>query len=670
MTTKQCAATAPSQTGLFGEADLSQERLFQRNLRFLIATFSCMIASAFILLFVGAEPWPLVGNVISWIGLALGFPMFWLAAKTVFSRRPRLTTEVFITLALIAVVYEQGYWYASWIVFIMWLGESLMAWAGRHARNAVDALLRLVPRQARLVTPDGTAMVPVEEMRIGQIVAVHPGERVPTDGVVARGETAIDESMLTGEAVPADRGVGDEVFAGTYNLQGAIQVRVTAETADNTVTRIVNLMRQAQREHVPAQRTVDLFLKWFLPAVLVIAAVTGILTGSLERVAVILLVITPCAFAASTPLALVGAVGNAARRGIVIKGGSSLEALSRATTVLLDKTGTLTASTPELATLDAFAGFAEQDMLRLAAIAETQSSHPLARAVCDTAEARGLDVVEPDHFEVASGHGVLATIGDHRLAVGNERFFAQRGLSLPPEVREQAERREAAGHTVAYVLDRDIVIGVLGFLAQPRASAPAVIAGLRRLGVRHVVMVTGDRSRPAEAVAQRLGIEYKAQATPQAKLDEVQRYQRDGQVVAMVGDGINDSTALAAADVGVAMVEAGAEVAALAADVVVHGDHLGSVLSAAKLARRAIRTIQLNIGFAVGYNVIGLIFALAGLISPGAAALFHAASFISVVVNSALILGYHPTAPEELTSGRPGGSVERSTTVVPAGDQR
>ena len=688
MTTTQCDVTAAPPTGLFGEADLSQERLFRHNRLFLGAAFTCMAVSGLIGLLAPDQTGQLAGRWISILGLVLGYPLFWIAAKTIFNRRPRLTTEVFITIALVAVVYEGELWYASWVVFIMWLGETLMAWAGRHARSAIDGLLRLVPRQARVVTDGGLRTIPVEQVAVGQQVMVHPGERIPVDGVVYRGSTAVDESMLTGEAIPVDRGPGEEVFAGTYNLQGAIGVRVTRTTGQNTVARIVELMRKAQREHVPAQRTVDLFLRWFLPLVLLIAAAVGIATGSLERVAAILLVITPCAFAASTPLAVIATVGNAAKRGIVIKGGSALEALSRASVVLLDKTGTLTASTPRLTTVDALGDrtadgqfatgqFATptidaDDVLRLAAAAEKPSSHPLARAVCAAASERGIEPADPEEFEVASGHGVIAVAGGHRLAVGNARFLAGRGLRLPDDARAVAARREDEGHTVAYVAvscatpapgrrgradtashasasGGGTVIGVLGFLAPPRANAARVIAGLRRLGVRELVMVTGDRSRPAEAVARQLGIEYRAQATPEAKLAEVQRHQRGGHVVAMVGDGINDSTALAAADVGIAMVSAGAEVAAMAADVVVHGDHLDRVLATARLARRGIRTIQLNILFATIYNLIGLALAMLGVISPGTAALFHAASFISVVVNSSLVLGYDPKVPADRT---------------------
>ncbi|AKH83954.1 hypothetical protein AA958_19145 [Streptomyces sp. CNQ-509] len=642
MSTTATSTSPSSGGGLFGEADFSQERLFRRNLVFFTAATLCMLAGRVLNWWVGTEPWPDVSKAISLIGLSLGIPMFWIALKTLLFERNKLTTEVFITLALVAVVYEEEYWYASWVVFILWLGETLMAWAGRHARNAVEALLKLIPRQARLLTPDGPATVPVEHVRVGQIVEVRPDERIPVDGQIVQGETSVDESMLTGEAVPAEHGVGENVFAGTSNLQGTIQVRATTTVEDNTVAHIVGLMRQAQQAYIPAKRTVDLFLRWFLPLVLLAAAITWFNTGSMDRVAAILLVITPCAFSASTPLALIATVGAAARRGLVIKGGAAIEACSRAKVVLLDKTGTLTAATPQLTTIDAFGSHSEAEVLQLAAIAEKHSTHPLARAVGAAAAERGLKVEDPEDFEVASGHGVTATHAGRRLTVGNERFLDRTNIAIPGPVRARAAEREAAGHTLAYVLCDGTVIGLLGFLAQPRGNAAAVIGGLRKLGVQHVVMVTGDRSSPAQAVASQLGIDYHSQATPEDKLAEVQRWQDQGYVVAMVGDGINDSTALAKADVGVAMVGAGAEVAALAADIVVHGDHLSRVLTVARLCRRGIRTIQLNIFFATVYNIVGLILALYGLISPGTAVLFHAASFISVVLNSATVLLYRP----------------------------
>lgn len=667
MSSSCSATTEPPQTqGLFGEADLSEVRLLRRNLRFVIATGVLMLASGVLALVSSAEHIVLASEAMAIAGIALGYPLYWTAVKTVVSKHPRLTTEVFITLALVAVIFEGLYWYASWIVFVMWGGESLMAWAGRHARSSIEELLKLVPRKARVLDGDGDneteRSMPVEDVEVGQRVVTHPGERIPVDGVIESGDTAVDESMLTGEAVPVDKSSGDEVFAGTYNLHGSIAMRTTKAASQNTVARLVELMRKAQREHIPAQKTVDMFLHWFLPAILLTAVAFGIATGSLERVAVILLVVTPCAFAASTPLAVVTTVGNAARRGIVVKGAGALEAATRTDTVLLDKTGTLTASTPQLVTVDAIGDNDEHDVLRLAAIAEQPSGHPLAEAVCAAAAERGITASRPDEFQLAPGHGVTAVSGEHRLAIGNKRFLDQLGVTLTPQIERVAAEREEQGHTVAYVLDHGVIIGVLGFIALPRRNAKDVIDGLRALGMRELVMVTGDQSRPAQATAKQLGIECRAQVTPEAKLDEVTRHRDEGKVVMMIGDGVNDSSALAAADVGIAMVSPGGEVAAVASDVVVHGDKLSRVLAFARLARHGIRTIKINILFTIVYNVVGLVLGMLGVISPGVAGLFHAASFISVVINSALVLRYNPKVPEEPESEVPAS--ERSRVAV------
>lgn len=640
-----CDSEDSAGNGLFGTADLSQTRLFRRNLSFLVASAACMLTGAVIDLFFHGQPWPTVVEAVGLCGLALGYPMYWLAAKTVLFARRKLTTEVFITLALVAVIYVGKYWYASWVVFIMWLGETLMAWAGRHARSGVEELMRLVPRTARVSRGDASRQVPVEDVAIGDLVLVNPGERIPVDGVIMRGDTAVDEAMITGEAVPVDRGPGDEVFAGTFNLQGAVGVRTTRAAGDNTVARIVALMRQAQADRLPVQHTVDRFLAWFLPLVIVAAALSGILTGSLERAATILLVITPCAFSASTPLALIATIGNAARRGIVIKGGSCIEACSRATVVLLDKTGTLTNSTPDLTTVVVAEGRSETEVLRLAAVAEGSSSHPLASAVVRAAERGGLQVPTPESFEVASGHGIRASWSGHAIAVGSRRFIDEAGMAIPTDLLEAARRLEGDGQTLAFVADGGVVVGVLGFFAPARANAPSVIDGLRRLGVRELVMLTGDRSAPAASVARGLGIRYRAEATPQAKVEEVRSWRQQRSVVMMVGDGINDASALAAADVGVAMVAAGAEVAASAADVIVHGDDLASVLATARLARRGVWAIRTNVFFATAYNIVGLALALSGVIPLTVAVLFQAASFLSVVVNSATVLHYNPRVP-------------------------
>ncbi|HEX5402695.1 MAG TPA: cation-translocating P-type ATPase [Pseudonocardiaceae bacterium] len=635
--------------GLYGAVDLSQTLLLRGKMRFFLAALVCMASSGALSLLAGPTgPARDTATAISLLGLCLGYPLFWVAAKTILFERNKLTSDVFVTLALIGVLYLHSYWYASWIVFIMWLGEILMAWAGGHARLAVEELLKFVPQYANVMRGDGRPhQVPVRSVAVGDVVVIQPGERIPVDGAVIRGQTSVDQSMLTGESVPVDAEPGDQVFAGTFNLLGTIQVRTATIATENTVAKIVGLMRNVQADRLPVQATVDRFMRWFLPVVLVGCVITFIVTRSVSHMTSVLLVITPCAFVASTPLAMVATIGNAARRGIVIKNGSCLEALARADVALVDKTGTLTTALPVLAEVQPLTGSTD-DLLQAAAVAERSSTHPLARAVVDAALARGIEVDEPDSFRVATGHGVRARWRGRDIGVGNERFLAQEGLLLPGPLRDWSREREEQGRTLSYLVVDGEVVGALGFLAMPRRYASGLVTQLRRFGIRHIIMLTGDRSRPAQAVAGELGIEYVAEATPETKVDHVMKWRQDGHCVVMVGDGINDATALAAADVGIAIGgDVGTEIAASAADIAVHGDRLGSVLIAARLARRAVGTVKLNIFFATFYNVVGLGLAVAGLLSPGTAVLFHFAAFGSVVVNSALVLLFHPKVTEE-----------------------
>lgn len=649
--TSSCGSgVEPQADGLFGGGDLSQTRVLRRDLRFLVAAAILCATNGLLFVFGGSAATHALAIALALVGVSLGYPLAVLAAKAV--RRLRFNTEVFITLAVVTVLLIHNWWYASWVVTVMWLGETLMAWAGLRARSSVEGLLKLVPRRARVVTPsDDVILVPVEQVKVGQLVAVHPGESIPVDGVVVRGETTVDQSMLTGESLPVDVGVGEQVFAGTHNLVGAVQVRTEAVAEENTVAQIVTMMRKAQTQQIPIPRAVDTFIRWYFPLALVAGVVMFAVTGSLERMAAILLVLAPCAFSAATPLALVATIGNAARYGIMIKNGPVIEALPRAGVALLDKTGTLTTSTPMLNVIESLDGNDNQ-LLALAASAESViSSHPLARAVLDAAGERGLGVSDPDAAEVVSGNGVVATCDGHRVAVGNGRFMWRSALRVPVELEQLAQQRQEEGHTLAYVAVDGKIQGFFGFLAVPRPAARSVVDGLRRFGFRHVVMLTGDHSRPAAAIADRLGLEVVSEASPQAKLDEVARWKAAGgqrpNTVLMVGDGINDAGALAAADVGVAMATAGADVAASAADIVIHGDQFGRVLTAAKLARHGHRMIRLNIGFATTFNIVGITLASLGLVTPLQAQLIGMLSFFSVVFNSVFVLLYRPRTVED-----------------------
>ena len=638
-------AAEPQEDGLFGAGDLSQKRVLHRNLKFLAASGAFCAVSG--LIYLTSTPGTLYHTsyiVVALIGVALGYPLLWNAAKS--AARLQLKTEVFISFALITVLLIQSWWYASWVVVVIWLAETLMSWAGLRSRSAIEALLQLVPKQARVVGADGsTTLVPIEKVEVGQVVAVQPGDSMPVDGEVIRGDTTVDQSMLTGESLPVDVEVGDKVFAGTHNLVGAVRVRTTTIANENTVAQIVTMMRKAQADQIPIPKTVDRFIRWFFPLALLLGLVVFAMTGEFVRLAAILLVLAPCAFSAATPLALVSTIGNSSRYGVLVKNSQAIEALPRARVALLDKTGTLTTSTPVLDAVEAV-GLPEPELLRLAATAENAvSSHPLARAVIDAAAERGIQVAEPDAAEIVTGNGVVATVSGRRVVVGNERFINRFDHVIPAELEDRARRSMHEGHTLAYVAIDGEVRGFLGFLALPRPAAREVVDGLRRYGFQHLVMLTGDQSRPAQAIADRLGIEVVSEATPEAKLHEVSRWKNDkshGGTVLMVGDGINDAGGLAAADVGIAMGSTGAEVAAAAADIVVHGDRFSRVLTAAKLARHGLRMIRVNIAFAFVPNTIGLVFATLGLLTPLQAQVVHMSAFFLVVFNSMAVLLYRP----------------------------
>lgn len=645
-------ACDPSESNLFAADEIGQRGKLRRNLRYLAATAVLCAANGLMFLFGVKGIAETAATAIALAGVVLGYPLIPPSCKAL--RRRQLNSEVFIVLALVTVLAIQHWWYASWVVTVMWLGDTLTAWVGLRARSAVEAQLRQVlgPRRARVILPDDdTALVPVESVAVGQIVLVRPGERIPVDGRVVSGETAVDQSMLTGESVPVDTGAGDAVCAGTHNLLGTIRVRTETVAGENTVAQIATMMRRAQEQQIPHPRTVDRFIRWFFPLALLGGVVIFAVTGDPHRMAAIFLVLAPCAFSAATPLALVATIGNAARYGVMIKNGSVIEALPRARVALLDKTGTLTTSAPVLALIES-PGSGEDELLALAAVAESAiGSHPLARAVLDAAAARGLPVREPRTAEVTGGSGVTAICDGRRVAVGNAKFMRRAGIAVPEPLEERARRLQDEGYTLSYVAADSEILGFLGFLAQPRPAARAVVDGLRRTGLASIVMLTGDHSRAADAIAGRLGLDVVSEANPQDKLAEVIRrkeaLEQGRQTVLMVGDGINDAGALAAADIGIAMGTSGAEVAASAADIVIHGDRLGQVLTAAKLARHCLRMIRVNIVFAFLFNVIGLALATFGSLTPLQGQVIGMAGFFCVVFNSAGILMYRPKTVDD-----------------------
>lgn len=589
--------------------------------------------------------------------VAIGYPTI----VTMLERR-RLTAGTLVVIAIIGSAYVGEYLAAAVVAFMMLAGEFLEDVTLERTRNAVRELVRLTPDVAWAERAGTWAQVPLAEIRPGDRVLVRPGERVPVDGTILSGEASLQEASITGESMPVDKTTGARVFAGTTSHSGAIVVQTDRVGRETTLGRIVQIVRAAQEQKGSTQRVADRFAAYFTPAILTIGAVVWGLTHDLLRVMAVFVIACPCALVLATPTAVVASVGNAARRGGLIKGGVTLEAAGRVTAVAFDKTGTLTRGHPVVVGIEPFGGRSPHEVLQMAGVAEARSEHPLGRAIVEHARAAGLMLPDPDRFTATFGRGVEALWAGRRIEVGNHRMLATDGPAMGSAsddpaagslVTNDSEHAGAAaalaaheqrGHTALIVRVDGVTWGAIALADALRPQVPAIVARLRAMGVQRVVMLTGDHAITAQAIAREAGItEVRAGLLPEQKLEVIRALQAQGEVVAMVGDGVNDAPALVLADVGVAMGAAGTDVALESADVALMGDDLTLLPEILAISRRALGIIRQNIwGFAVAVNVVGIAFAGTGILSPIGAAIVHNVSSLFVVINSGRLLSFRP----------------------------
>jgi Cu+-exporting ATPase len=615
----------------------------------------------------------------SWIELALatpvvlwgGWPFFARAWESVVARSPNMFTligigtgaaygySVVATLApdlFPAALRAHGgvppvyYEAAAVIVTLVLLGQVLELRARHRTGAAIRALLDLAPATARRIAPDGREEdVPLGDVRVGDRLRVRPGDKTPVDGVVVDGRSAVDESMLTGEPIPVEKGPGAAVTAGTVNQTGTFVLRAERVGEATLLAQIIRMVAQAQRSRAPIQRLADVVAAWFVPAVIVIAALTFVvwalvgpppaLTYALVNAVAVLIIACPCALGLATPMSIMVSVGRGAAAGILVKNAEALEALERIDTLMVDKTGTLTEGRPRLAAVVTVATWHEAELLRLAAGLEVGSEHPLAAAILAGAEARGVAPATAEAFEALPGKGVTGIVDGRRVALGNATLLAELGVPADDLIaRADALRQE--GHTVMLVAVDGRAAGLVAVADPVKPSAPEAIAALRADGIR-IVMVTGDARRTAEAVARRLGIDaVEAEVLPADKAAVVATFQERGHRVAMAGDGINDAPALARADVGIAM-GTGADVALESADVTLLRGDLRGIVRARRLSRATMRNIRQNLFFAFVYNALGVPVA-AGVLYPATGVLLDpmlasaamSLSSVSVIANA------------------------------------
>ena len=539
----------------------------------------------------------------------------------------------------------------AFLLFLFSLGHAGEHYALDRARNAVNALGQLMPKTARVKVGDAIVEKPVETVRIGEIVVVRPGDRIPVDGTVARGESAVDQSPITGESMPVEKSAGDDVFAGTVNQNAALEIRATTRAADNTLSRVMKMVTEAQSQQSPTQQFTRRFTKIFVPAVLIFVAGVAIvppLVGwmpfeqSFYRAMLLLVAASPCALAIGTPAAVLAGIAQAARNGVLIKGGVYLEQLGALNVMAFDKTGTLTQGKFTVTDIIPLNGNTADTVLKIAAAVEQQSNHPLAQAVVDAAAEKNLSLPVAVGLENIAGRGVKSTVDGSTVWVGSLKLFENAGKSeMVDAARKTVAQLEADGKTTMVVGYGDDLLGVLALADALRPNIAPTLAKLRRLGIKKLVMLTGDNRTVAQRIAQQTGVtDFRAELLPEQKLDAIKALQAEGSAVAMVGDGVNDAPALATATVGIAMGGAGTAVALETADVALMADDLRALPFAVGLSRASRAVIKQNLALSLGIIGVLIVTSVLGIVPLSGTVALHEGSTLVVAVNALRLLRF------------------------------
>jgi len=568
------------------------------------------------------------------VGVAIVILGGWTVFRNVLraTLKRQIISHTLMTLGVIAALAVGEWVTAAIVVIFMRVGEYVEHFTTESARRAVKELTAIAPQTAR-VERDGTEIeVPVGEVSVGEIVIVRPGEKIPVDGEVARGQATVDQAAITGESMPVEVSNGSHVFAATIAKLGSLRVKTLRVGADTTFGRVVKLVEEAEANRADVQRFADKFSAYYLPIVAGIGALTFLISRNPLSTAAVLLVACSCSIALATPVAMLASIGGSAKRGLLIKGGKYLETLARADVVLVDKTGTLTLGQPQITDVIPLNGLPHSDILTLAASAERYSEHPLAEAVRAAAREDNIALMEPKNFEAIPGMGIRAEVNGSFITIGNRRLIpSANSLAIAQELEQK-------GKTLLFLSCNDELTAILAASDTLRPEVPAALAELRTLGIKRVELLTGDNERTASALAEKLGVAYRANLLPEHKIEIVKDYQAKGHTVVMVGDGVNDAPALAQANVGIAMGAAGTDIAIEAAHITLMREDWTLVPEVIRVAHRTMGIIKMNLAFTAVYNVVGLTLAAFGFLPPALAAAAQSLPDIGILTNSARLL--------------------------------
>jgi Cd2+/Zn2+-exporting ATPase len=598
--------------------------------------------------------------------LILGYPILVTAIKDL--KQGRLSINELVAIAVLAAFASGDYKTAGVVAFFMLMGEIIETRTAEGARASIESLIKLTPTKARRIKADKSEEeIPSSELAVGDVIRIRPGDNVAADGVILSGQGSFNQATITGESLPADKKPGDDVFAGTQNLTGVLEIKVTRAGTDTTLGRVRELILAAEKTKLPIMKIVDQYMGFYTPLVLVIAALVWAFTRDLNRVIAVLVVSCPCAFILATPTAMVAALSAAARLGILIKNVADIELAAKINAFIFDKTGTLTTGQLAVSRLAPLGDTKPAELLRIAASAEKYSNHPTAKALAQIAGEAGVPLGEPQNFTETAGRGVKAEVGGAKILVGRAQWLKDNGVR--DEFEKSVDLNETEGWSLIFVARDGKCIGWVGLQDQTRAEAKESLVELKEAGVRRIAMISGDRQPVATRVAAEIGCEEaKGECLPQNKVEFVRGMKAKGYKVAVVGDGVNDAPALAAGDIGIAMGAAGSEVAIHSATIALMNNDLRRLPFLVKLSRSTRAVINQNFLFGVLFIIVGLTLAAFNYIGPITAAILHNVGSLIVIFNSARLVRkgeelehYHPepVTSKNDTGAQPGQLVPK-----------
>ena len=577
----------------------------------------------------------------AWVTVVIsGIPMLYLAVWRVIHNPgiSKISSALLITIAMIAAIAVGDLFAAGEVAWIMAIGAILEEKTTERAKKGLKKLISLAPAQGRRIVNGKEEIIPAEKIAKGDILRILPGETIPVDGIIIRGETSVDQSIMTGESLPVDKTADDSVFCGTINRFGSVDIRATMVGEDSSLQKLIRMVREAEDKKAPMARIADVAASWLVPVALLIAVITGLITQNIVRAVTVLVVFCPCALVLATPTSIMAAIGQATKHGVIIKSGEALEKMGKVNTVAFDKTGTLTYGRLEVSDVIAFdENTDEKELLSLAASAEAKSEHPLGKAIVDCAKKRNIPLLESDVFRMTSGKGVCAEVGGKKLLCGNEAYLGENGVVLSEEIKHTIEALRTQGKASVLAAEGTKCVGVLAMSDVLRSEAKGMVDRLHSMNT-DIVLLTGDNRKTADYFAGQVGIkQVRAQLLPEEKVNSIRAIQSEGKDVCMIGDGVNDAPALKTANVGVAMGGLGSDIAVEAADVILMSDDISRLPYLKRLSNATVKTIKFSIGLSMCINLLAVTLSVMGVLNPTTGALVHNAGSCFVVLIAALL---------------------------------